>query len=80
MVATSPIFKKALSLELEKYFGQMVKICEGVYMGTFSTRSLLSEYVVVIKNVEGRQIKVCLGSNEYALFDQILANFKFLLE
>jgi hypothetical protein len=63
MVASSPIFKKALTVEFEKYFSQMSKICEGVYMGTFTTKSLLNEYVLVVKNVEGRQVKICIGSN-----------------
>ena len=79
MVVTSPLFKKALPVEFEKHFGQLLKICEGVYLGTFTTRTLLQEYVVVLKVVDGRRVSICLGSNEYAVFDQLFTNFKWLL-
>ena len=51
MLATSSVFKKAIASELEKYFGQMAKICDGVLMGTFTTKTLLNEYVLVLKVV-----------------------------
>jgi hypothetical protein len=77
---TSAIFKKSLPAEFEKYFSFLVKICEGVYIGTFTTKNLLSEYVLVIKVIEGRRVKFCLSGNEYLLFDQLFDNLKFLLE
>lgn len=56
----------------------MVKICEGVYLGQFCTRSLVNEYTLTIKVEEDRSLRVGLSSNEYHLFDSIFANLRFL--
>lgn len=56
----------------------MVKICEGVYLGQFCTRSLVNEYTLTIKVEEDRSLRVGLSSNEYQLFDSIFANLRFL--
>ena len=37
-------------------------------MGSFTTLTLLDEYVLVLKLVGERRVKICLGSNEYNLF------------
>ena len=59
---------------------QMSKICEGVMMGTFTTLTLLDEYVIVLKIVGDKKVKICLASNEYNLFEQLFKNFDFLLK
>ena len=59
---------------------QMSKICEGVMMGTFTTLTLLDEYVIVLKIVGDKKVKICLASNEYNHFEQIFKNFDFLLK
>lgn len=52
ILAGSNIFKKGLLAEIEKYFGFMSKICEGVYLGNFTTQTLINEYTIVLKVVE----------------------------
>lgn len=37
-------------------------------MGTFTTSTLLDEYVIVLKLIGERKMKICLGGNEYSLF------------
>jgi hypothetical protein len=77
---TSPIFKKNLVAEIERYFGQLLTICEGVYIGHFTTKTLIDEYTITLAVIHDNTVKICLSSNEYTLFDAIFTNFKFLLE
>ena len=49
-------------------------------MGTFTTLTLLDEYVIVLKIVGDKKVKICLASNEYNLFEQLFKNFDFLLK
>jgi hypothetical protein len=63
IAATSTLFKKGMAIEIEKYLPNMVKICEGVYLGQFSTRSLVNEYTLTVKVEEDRSLRLGLSSN-----------------
>ena len=77
---SGPFFKKNLLAEVEKYFSTLTKICEGVYIGHFTTKTLINEYSLTLKVSGERSVNVCLASNEYELFDHVFGNLRFLLE
>jgi Fe-S cluster biosynthesis and repair protein YggX len=80
MPVSSPFFKKNLLTEVEKYFSTLTKICEGVYIGHFTTKTLINEYSLTLTVSGERSVKICLASNEYELFDHVFGNLRFLLE
>ena len=65
--------------ELTKYLERVSKVCEGVYWGVFSTITLVEEHAVLFK-VSEESMRVTLCGNDYALFDALFANLKWLFE
>ena len=79
-MVTSLIFRKNLKSELEKQFNHLGKVCEGVLIGLFTTKTLSEEYTLVFKAISENSLKVTISANLYSLFDHIFGNLRFLFE
>lgn len=79
-MVTSVIFRKNLKSELEKQFNYLGKVCEGVFIGVFTTKTLSDEYTIVFKAISENSLKITLSANSYGLFDPIFSNLRFLFE
>ena len=57
----------------------MSKVCDGVFWGVFCTNTLLDQHTIVLTSPDNN-ISITLCSNDYALFDSLFTNLKWLLD